>query len=202
MNEISTASGSTEEPDPDTTSNMFPRKNGIYYVRKRVPPKFRPIEKSKRVWISLRTRDAAEARLREPAALAEQIADWEMRLAAHQPETAQERYDRIVARAEREGHRYMTSTELLDAKLDVILARTDALALDKHRDPEKIAALLGGVDRPQLMLSGLVAYVEDLKAMRQENRFKSEEQMHRWRQARERAVNNLRAAIGAKTGVR
>ena len=200
MNQISTVGGSTEEPNSDTTNKMFPRKNGTYYTRKRVPPKFRPVVKEKRVWISLRTKNAAEARLREPSVWAEQIADWEMRLAEHRPETPEERYTRISARAEREGHRYLTATELLDAKVDLILARTDALAADKHRDPEKIAALLGGVERPQLMLSDLVAYVENLKPMKQENRFKSQEQMHRWRQARERAVNNLRAAIKSKSG--
>ena len=37
-----------------------------------------------------------------------------------------------------------------------------------------MAALLGGVERPQLMLSDLVAYVENLKAMKQKNRFKSQ----------------------------
>ena len=59
--------------------------------------------------------------------------------------------------------------------------------------------MLGGIEDPGLMLSGLVARFEEIS--RHENRFKSDQQMRLWRNDRKRAANNPIAALGEDLSV-
>ena len=61
-------------------------------------------------------------------------------------------------------------------------------------DVETAKAVLGDVEEPGLMLSGLVEHVEEISRL--ENRFKSSQQMRLWRNDRKRSVANLIAALG------
>ena len=69
----------------------------------------------------------------------------------------------------------------------------DERVADEHRPtPDIVAAVLGGVERPTVMLSQLVEMVENLSET--ENSYKNATQMRLWRNPRKRAVANLMKA--------
>lgn len=195
---------STEAPAPDSLPIMakdIALRGKKYGLRIRVPARYGSVESRDYFWKTLKTGDLTTAKLRAPACKADQIQKWEDALAGRAPQSAG-RFERIVAVANARGFEYLTAEEIAASVTDVLLARVETLAAIRKPTPDVTAALLGTVDRPKLTvaLSGLVAYVENLDDTLYENSFKGEEQTIRWRQARDRAVMNLRAAIKAKTG--
>lgn len=183
-----------------TEKDTIKLRGKTFCLRWRVPARYRVVEKRERVWVSLKTRDATEARLRAPAAKADLIEAWERALGRVPDESSSARFDRLVEIAGSLGHHYKSRDEIAAGSIEDLVARLETLRSLPQPSDDTMEAILGGDARPAVMLSELVAHVEALKKTQHENRFKNAEQMVRWRQARERAVVNLRAAIRAKTG--
>lgn len=168
------------------------KRNGTWHLRMRVPRRYGRVEPRTEIHRSLRTDSEREARARLPAAEAAVLAELDARLTMGQSHQPSDVFSAAVALAATRGIAYRRADDLASGPLDEILARLDAL---KPVDtPEMMRALLGGVEEPQLMLSGLVEEVERLCA--HDNRYKSETQMRLWRNPRIRAVTNLTAALG------
>src|SRR5690625_1946122 len=170
----------------------------IYSVRFRVPPELQPFDpkRRKRITKTLGTDSPTEAALRAPIMRAEILAELRARAGHHLEETLEERVRRLADLASGRGFGFRTAAEIAEEPLEERLRRVEAIkAEEPGSEIEK--AVLGGAERAQVMLSGLVAHVEALEDTKHGNRFKNEEQMKRWRQSYERAVRNLRAALKA-----
>ncbi len=166
-----------------------------YHVRVKVPTRYRHLAASSHIWRALGTDSLAEAQARAPVVRAEVLAQLADR-AGHRPdETPAQRFRRISDLAASRGFVYQTAAELNAGPLSHSVERLYAAGADASRDTRD--ALLGVVERPQTMLSGLVEYVEALEDTQHDNRFKNEAQMKRWRAERERAVASLRAGLAA-----
>lgn len=163
----------------------------IYYTRMRVPPDYQKAVGCKEVWRSLGTEDRRDAELAEVHVRAELLAQWQaMAGVAGTPAQNAKRASTLAAAR---GFAYKPSAELAEAPLDELLGRVEAV-------PEKpafqeVTALLGGVEQEVVTLSGLVAYVEELEDTKTANRFKSADQMRKWRNPKKRAVGYLRQAL-------
>ena len=162
------------------------------HLRMRVPRRYGSVERRGEITRSLKTFCRREALVRLPAAEAMVLADLDARLAAGTAQEAPDLFASAVALAATPGVSYRQAKEVAREPLQEILDRLDKIG---PRDgPEVARALLGGVEAPKLMLSALVAAVEEASA--HDNRYKSETQMRLWRNPRDRAVRNLIAALG------
>jgi hypothetical protein len=108
-----------------------------------------------------------------------------------------QRFRRIAELAVGRGLIFRTATEVAAAPVEEILSRAEMIAdervADEHRPtPDIVAAVLGGVERPTVMLSHLVEMVENLPET--ENSYKNATQIRLWRNPRKRAVANLMKA--------
>lgn len=172
---------------------MASLRDGIYYTRMRVPPRFRHVDGRAEVWISLGTGDKRDAELEEIKARAALVAEWEAR--AGVGGTPEEQFRRAATIAASRGFTYRTAPELAADQLDEILTRVEAVPAGANS--QEIAAILGGVEEPRIMLSGLVEYIEGLDTAEKANRGKNPDQLRKWRNPRKRAVANLRRALAA-----
>lgn len=103
----------------------------------------------------------------------------------------------VERRAKRLGLRYMPAAELAAGPLPDIVNRLELLDRRQSLDePTEVAAVLGGVEPPAIMLSGVVDAFEDIQ--RASLVGMSERQVHKWRLQKERAISELIEAIGDK----
>lgn len=180
------------EPEKDTIK----LRGKTYGLRWRVPARYSDVEKRKRVYVSLKTADLAEAKLRAPAAKADLIEAWERALGRAEEETVAGRFRRLVDVARGLGHRYRSLDELVAGPVEDLVARIETLAKLPQPSADTMAAVLGGVEKPQIMVSGLPELYEKHTII--EHREKNARQMHLWRLPRLRAVANWIEAIGDK----
>lgn len=176
--------------------SIFSR-SGTYYLRKRVPRRYQAVELRAIVWISLHTDSETVAKVKAPAAWSEMIEAWEARLAGDTSD-AEARFDAARELAAVRGHRYLTASRLAkELPADELLRRIEAIPM-RNGKPDKIeaAALLGGVDEPQITVRRALELYWQLSKERTIG--KSEDQLRRWKNPRIKAVNNLIGVIGNK----
>lgn len=167
-----------------------------YSLRWRVPARYADVETRKRIWISLKTGDATEARTRAPAAKADLIETWERALGNRQEEATADRFRRLVDVARGLGHRYRSLEELIAGPVEEAVARIETLRKIPQPSVDTIDAVLGRVEKPQIMVSSLPELYEKHTVL--EHREKNERQLHLWRLPRLRAVANWIEAVGDK----
>lgn len=170
------------------------KRGDTWHLRMRVPKRYLAVAGRKEIHRSLETDSERRARELLPDVKAKLLAELdELTVIQQRPDDASA-YRAAQKIAQARGFAYRPISDLLDAPLDEVLDRVEAAVADPATETAK--ALLGAVDEPALLLSGLVDQVERLAA--HDNRFKSENQMRLWRNPRKRAVANLNAALGGK----
>lgn len=185
--------------DEDVKPNIFQRgKKGTYTLRFWVPERFRPIEKRKELFVSLKTTDWAEA-VRAAVSVQEGIlADLNTRLTGQAGPTGHAHLKAVRDLALANGHVYKPASELAVGPIEDLLRRIEDLAAqDRHAaNGARVSALLGGVEEQGIMLSSLFKEYEKIST--DKVRGKTPDQMRTWRNARMRAVKNLLSVIGDK----
>jgi hypothetical protein len=164
-----------------------------WYLKRRVPKRYASVEPRKVVWDSLKTDSYTVAVQKSAGVWLSYIEGWEARLAGRDGDAA-EKFRAAQNLAAMRGFRFLSIDQVQHAPLEEVLQRVEATRVADQPDEIIASALLGTVETPKLRLSSLVAHVEKLAA--HDNRFKNSEQMRLWRSPRERAVNNLRSALG------
>tara|TARA_R100000935_G_scaffold30452_3_gene50859 strand:+ start:387 stop:1670 length:1284 start_codon:yes stop_codon:yes gene_type:complete len=160
----------------------------------RVPKRYLAVAGRKEIHRSLETDSERRAREMLPDMKARLLAELEeMTVIKERPDEASA-YRAAQKIAQARGFAYRPLSDLLNAPLDEILGRVETASADPAT--ETVKALLGAIEEPALMLSGLVEEVEILAA--HENRYKSENQLRLWRNPRKRAVANLMTSLGGK----
>ena len=175
-------------------SNSIIQRGGSWYLRRRVPKRYASIEARSQIWKSLHTDSRSVAASKAEKVWLELVEGWEAKLAGRSSDAA-ERFRAAQALADVRGFRFLSAEDVAKQPLEDILARIASIPIvDGTPDRVEAAALLGAADEPAVMLSDLVAHVEPLAAA--DNRHKNQNQMRIWRTPRQRAVTNLKAAIG------
>jgi len=165
-----------------------------WYLKRRVPKRYAAVETRSQIWDSLKTDSYTVALQKSAGIWLSYVEAWEAKLAGRDGDAA-ERFRAAQQLADIQGFQFLSIDEVEKAPLTEVLERVEASRrADGTPDDAVAAALLGTVEEPKLRLSGLIAQVEVLAA--HDNRFKNTEQMRLWRSPRQRAVNNLREAIG------
>ncbi|WP_320228087.1 integrase [Mesorhizobium captivum] len=168
---------------------------------RRVPKEFASFDRRGLVRIStgvavaddprgVRARDAVRS-------LGAELETYWRKLGDGQSAEAALRFEAARKRARSFGLAYRTNEELAAGPLDELIARMKLLldrnAIDNAAD---VAAVMGGVQRPALRLSGLL---KEFEAIEQQNLLAmSPNQIKKWRNPKKRAIANLIGVIGDK----
>ncbi|MHC2241465.1 molecular chaperone [Bradyrhizobium elkanii] len=177
------------------------KRKGYWHFVRRVPPEFAAVDPRGIVKQSTKIRIADDRSGIRAGRVADQLnidleASW--RAAA-----GQESRDAVVAleearqRAQALQLTYRPVDDVAKEALAEILRRIDALAVgDRRHDPATAAATLGGVDLPEIMLSGLVDEFEVAKKTTIAKM--SAGQFKKWKNGKLRAIELLITVIGDK----
>ncbi|MDX8432771.1 integrase [Mesorhizobium abyssinicae] len=177
------------------------KRDGIWYLVRRVPKEFASFDRRGLVRIStgvavaddprgVRARDAVRS-------LGAELETYWRKLGDGQSAEAALRFEAARKRARSFGLAYRTNEELAAGPLDELIARMKLLldrnAIDNAAD---VAAVMGGARRPALRLSGLL---KEFEAIEQQNLLAmSPNQIKKWRNPKKRAIANLIGVIGDK----
>lgn len=161
---------------------------GYWYFVKRVPKRFAHIDPRQKVTKALWTDLEREARIKAASVEAEYTAYWEGLAAGHAHDAAAA-YEAARQLAKARGYPYRPAAELAQGPINDLLTRIEIVA-GTRGSLEQVAearALLGGVEQPLVTIS---TALEDFFRFSAIERLagKSERQVKRWRQPRERAV--------------
>ena len=178
-------------------------RDGVWYLRRRVPKAFLELEKRQFVWLStgiLVAHDPKGLRAKEVVAELNSglEASWKLREEGR-ADDAKVRFEAAQKRARSLQVPYQTNTEIAAGSIDEIMKRLDLLASRKSmEDPQEVAAVMGGVERPVIQLSGLLAEYEGIHKAAHQKAKKSDNQMRKWRNPRKRAIQYLLDLVGDK----
>ena len=177
------------------------RRGGVWYYVRRVPPEFAAVEPREIVRIStgIRIRDD-KAGVRAARVARKIEIDLEASWIAGAGQGAREAAQAIEdarARAQALELPYKPIEDVVKESLDDIHRRLAALEVGERRhDPKTVAAAVGGVPLPQILLSGLVGETEIAKKATLA-RF-SNNQRRKWRNGKVRAIALLTDIVGDK----
>ncbi|MHC2250817.1 integrase [Bradyrhizobium embrapense] len=177
------------------------KRNGYWHFVRRVPPEFAGIDTRGIVKQSTKIRVADDRTGIRAGRVADQFnIDLE---ASWRAKAGQGTQDAIVAledarqRAQALQLAYKPVDDVAKEALAEILRRLDALAVgDRRHDPATAAAALGGVDLPEILLSGL--YDEFAVAKKTTIAKMSPGQFKKWKNGKKRAVDLLITVVGDK----
>ncbi len=172
-------------------------RDGIYYLRQRVPARYSRVEPRVEVWISLATDSEMVALTKAPKVWAGMVDAWEARLAGADAD-AERKYETARNLAAVRGFSFLTSTDVAALPLDALLKRVEAVppAGNAPADETEATAILGGVKAPEITVRRALELYWGLA--KDKTVGKSKDQIRRWRNPRIKAVENFVALIGNK----
>ncbi len=174
-------------------SNYVFKRGEIYYYRRRVPEYVMPYETKTVVKISLGTRDEKEA-MRKAAIYNDYIEDyWRSLIKADGNADPDSRYRATVKLAKAHGFAYKSVAEIAKSPLEDVVERVSA-AHKSIEKPEIIASVLGGADKPQVLLSQCIEKYWPICSDRLTN--KSVDQIRKWKNPRIAAINTFIDVVG------
>ena len=152
-----------------------------------------PYETKTIVKISLGTRDEKEA-IRKAAIYNDYIEDyWRNLIKADGSADPDSRYRATVKLAKAHGFAYKSVAEIAKAPLEDVMERVST-AHKSIEKPEIIASVLGGADKPQVLLSQCIEKYWPICADRLAN--KSDDQIRKWKNPRIAAMNTFTEVVG------
>ena len=167
-----------------------------YYLRKRVPVRYGPVEPKELVHISLATDSFEVARRKAPEVWAQMIEAWESKLDGHDAD-GDARMKAAHNLAQRRGYRYLDAPDVARLPLEEILQRIESVVDKRGRlDMKEAEAALGMAPAPALTASQ--AFDEFYKVASDRIVGKSPDQIRRHKAPRLKATNNFIEAVGNK----
>ncbi|MCV0369534.1 integrase [Filomicrobium sp.] len=182
---------------------LLPQKrSGIWYLVRRVPKAYQSVDKRRFAKMSTGIRVADDPRGARAARvlpeLNEQLEEMWRDLAAGREPGHRKVFQRAVRMAGHYGLAYQTSEELATGPLEEIVRRIETLERTRTVDsPNVVDAVLGAIDKPDLMLSELFdAFKEEQAASVTDM---SPGQLKRWETNKTRPLDTLVSVVGDKS---
>ena len=174
------------------------KRDGIWHYARRVPTSLKEIDGRTVIKITTGVRVADDPRgvtaAKKAAIINGQVEQlWRDKIAGRS-EDGQARYDAARSQARMWGFDYLTAEDVATRPIGEVLRRVGVAKL--AADDSLAVPLMGGIEAPKIMLSGLFAVYEVIAST--ENRGMSADQIRRWRAPRVKAIRNLQNLIGDK----
>lgn len=171
------------------------RRGEYFYYKRRVPAHVLPFETRKFIKISLGTSDEREAQ-RQAAIYNDYIEDfWRGLIKANGHADRDVAYRAAVKLAKLHGFVYKSVAEIAKAPLEEVVERVRVAAAEIEQ-PQIVAAVLGGVGVPGVMLSECLEKFWPVCADRLVN--KSDRQVKKWKNPRIAALKGFIEVVGDK----
>ncbi|WP_336247116.1 DUF6538 domain-containing protein [Octadecabacter dasysiphoniae] len=172
------------------------KRSNTYYLRRRVPTRYRRVEARASVWVSLHTDSESVAARKADQAWTHLVEAWEARLAGD-TENAADRFAAAQELARLQGYRYLDVGRVADLPVAELVERVAAIeAPAGEPNLSEAGALLGTVEGPHLTVQATLDLYWTLA--RDKTFGKSADQLRRWRNPREKAIRNFIAVVGNK----
>lgn len=170
------------------------KRGKYYYLKRRVPARFKHLEPREYVYTSLHTDSASAAEAKATSVWSELTGAWEAELAGSTA-LAQERFDAAQRLAEHRGFQWQPVAQVAELPTDQLLERVEAATMTNGQ-PSRIRgeAFLGGAEKPALTVSAALKEYWALSA--DALRGKSADQERRWANPRKKAVGNFLKVVG------
>lgn len=161
---------------------------GIWHLVRRIPKRYEGVETRKRiVSISLETDSPTTAKRKADGVWQAQLDHWQAKLEGRSAD-ARAAYDAVRAVAQGRGFSYLPVTEVARLPEDALLARVEAISDTAGRvDADEVAALMGTVENPPLLMSEVWSEFHRLTPDRRLG--KSKDQIRKWENPFKRALN-------------
>jgi len=173
------------------------KRKTTFNIVRRVPKKYRDIDNRTQVWLNLQTDSETEANRKAPDVWDHQVAVWEARLAGVSDDKLAQ-LDAARKLASARGFKFLSAPRIAALPVAQLLDRIEAVpdGSDGKPQAQEAAALLGGVEAPNLTISEAL---ELYWTLAKDKTFgKSEDQIRKWRNPRIKAIKNLIGVIGDK----
>lgn len=165
-----------------------------YYLRKRVPTRFKRVDPRVEVLQSLHTDSLVEAHRKGTLVWNELLLSWEARLAGD-TDDAEARYAAARNLAQMRGVRYLAAPQVAKLPLEDLLTRVEAIPMIRSKpNRQEAEALLGAGGSPEITVTRALELFWGLAEDRIAG--KSSDQIRRWRNPRIKSVKNFVDVIG------
>jgi hypothetical protein len=172
-------------------------KNGMIELRRRVPVRYAGVEDRKVIWVSLGTDSASDGKIKADVVWQQYVQGWEALLAGDTA-TPDKKFDAAQEIARSRGFNFMPASKVLEAPLEDLLRRVEAIPVRKGKPDVKTAgALLGTVPDPGLKVGKALSLFWDLTST--DLMGKSPDQARRMKNPVIKAVRNFIEVVGDKT---
>lgn len=169
-------------------------RNGIFHLRRRVPIRFASVEQRKEIWISLKTDSQQEARGKMDAAWQSVLAAWEARLAG-KGEDADAIMESARNLAQQRGFRYLPLDRVAQLPImDIVRRMEQTVDKDGQLDPAMATAVLGTAKPAKVRTTSVLG--EFFTLSKDRIRKKSDDQIRRWKNPREKAFKKFVEVVG------
>ncbi|UAY53188.1 site-specific integrase [Ferruginibacter albus] len=169
-------------------------KNGCYYFNRKVPNHLLSHYKSPQIRFSLKTKNKRIA-ARMAFFQNEKLESYWDTLNRTSNELSKNDYITTLTSANKMGFEYLEPKQISNLPIQQILERLFTLAQPKD-EPNKVAAILGGVEEPVLMLDQALFHYWTYSKAKILN--KTEDQIRKWKNPKIKAFNNLVECVGNK----
>lgn len=179
------------------------KRGSTWHFRWVLPEEYQAVAGKKEVHKSLKTDSRTEALARAADFERELRGKYEAILSGRRaPTDGMDAFSAAVRIAQGLGLSYKSAKDLAAGRLEDIVARIETAreVSPSGEDAGLVAAVLGGVEQVGLRLSGLADHIEEISS--DENRFKNQTQMRRWRNGHKRTLSQALEAIGEDIPVR
>lgn len=167
-----------------------------YYIRRRVPTRYKPVEPHTFVHICLNTDSPAQAETKAKIVWAEMVEAWEAKLEGNQDAGAA-RMAAARRLAARRGYAFMPAADVATLPIEDLLQRVESVVDRRGRlDMVEADAALGLPPAPTIPVSDALDKFYEVAADRLIG--KSEDQIRRHKAPRLKATNNFIAAVADK----
>lgn len=169
-------------------------RGGHYYLRKRVPTRYQPVDDRKRINICLYT-DSKHIAERKAGEIWSQMIDaWEAKLDGHGME-GDERFEAARKLAHKRGYRFLDVERVARLPVDELLARVESTVnRNGSIDKQDADAALGLPKPPKIKVSE--AFNEFYNVAADRTLGKSKDQLRRHKAPRMKATKNFIKAVG------
>ncbi|WP_120635255.1 tyrosine-type recombinase/integrase [Ruegeria sp. EL01] len=161
-----------------------------WYLRRRVPKRYYPVEKRRTILLSLHTDSRAQAETKWRLVWDKLLEGWEARLSGNSGDATRSHLAAAQVAAVR-GFRYLPVGDVTELPMDKLLERIESAS-----DMAEAAALLGTAGLPKLTVSE--ALNEYWTLSRDKTLGMTENQLRVWKNPRKKAVNNFIQVCGDK----
>lgn len=171
------------------------KRGNWFHFKRRIPKLYAHLYDDAVIQVSLKT-DSEKIAAQRASILNNELERMWSEMARNVSSPNNATYAEAVTIARMSGFGYRPAIEIAKQDIGTIVSRIEAVKTDIEHSPEKVKAVLGHHDRPQLTIG--MALDEYFEFEKPNLLNKSKDQIRKWQNPRKKAVNNFIAVCGDK----